>query len=268
MKRIVMIVGTMLVLGGCALPRQWRVDLPHNNETSSCRRECLQVLNSCRGAERSPYLPGQGGLAAVAAEAAASSGCKTQHGECLLTCPGARLITEDSPEWSQPEPVVQPAPPPEVQSSRLGQEEQDPGAATPPVAVAPSAPRAVREESIREVWIAGILVAGIPYLMTVGLTPLLSDPRVAGQAMGYVLVPVAGPFLLMTSPIANPSYNTPLLASALLQTVGVSMVVAGLAVHRQVPAPGFSLAEGPLTPVVYVEPALGAITGVQLRMRF
>ncbi len=143
------------------------------------------------------------------------------------------------------------------------------GAPVPsPASPQPQQRQEVQEESITALWVAGTITASVGYLMTIVLTAAYSQDSVRGQAMTYVLVPVLGPFILNGSAIQNPQYSTPLVVSGIVQAAGVGMIILGLALHRPVSSPGYSLGDGPSAPRVSVVPSVQGRGSLLLSLAF
>jgi hypothetical protein len=74
------------------------------------------------------------------------------------------------------------------------------------------------------------------YLATILITIPVSEDEIRGLAVGYTLIPITGPFIalgndnddLIVDPVA------PLIVSGVLQIVSVGMIIAGLAIKRDV----------------------------------
>ena len=130
----------------------------------------------------------------------------------------------------------------------------------------PAAGATPQQESITGLWVAGTITASVVYLTTFVLGTALSEPSVRGQAMGYLLVPVFGPFILNGSNIANTQYTGVEIASGLIQAAGIGMIVAGLVLHRPV-TPSYSLGDAPDSLKLSLGPSLRG-QGVLLSLAF
>jgi hypothetical protein len=140
-----------------------------------------------------------------------------------------------------------------------------------PANVPPPPPNYVpqmQEESLKPLWITGIVIESVTYVTTIVLTAALSQDSVRGQAIAYTVIPVFGPFVLLGSSIANPNYAAPLAISGVVQIASVAMIVTGLCIHHAVPL-SYSFGDGPNAAHVSIEP-LAAVgrAGVQLHAVF
>jgi hypothetical protein len=64
-----MVVGLLVVLGGCG---RKRVPVANTPEGNACRRECMTLFNECQGGHRKNR-----------------KACEARENECLTTCPQA-----------------------------------------------------------------------------------------------------------------------------------------------------------------------------------
>jgi hypothetical protein len=122
----------------------------------------------------------------------------------------------------EPAPATTPAPAPAASSSIAF-----PG---------PAAPVEVRSESIRPVWMTGLITeAGVWALRAVITSAVCAS---AGGCDGVdaasTVIPVAGAYVEFAH--ATPGYRAPLALSAAVETAALATFIVGLAVHRRVPA--------------------------------
>lgn len=143
----------------------------------------------------------------------------------------------------------------------------DPQRPVPPPALRSKVDGPPQTESITWLWATGTVAASVTYLMTIGLGAALSQDSVRGQAIGYLMIPVLGPFVLNASDIRNPQYAGPLIASGVVQLASVTMIVAGLVMQRPVASISYSFGVGADPPKLFVEPTNGG-SGLQARLTF
>jgi hypothetical protein len=78
-------------------------------------------------------------------------------------------------------------------------------------------------------FIAGVIVFPVVYLLTVGVTAGLDTD---GDDIGEAAIPLIGPFLMIGNPDTE-FFEAPLAISGILQLAGLTMVILGLTIQSQ-----------------------------------
>jgi hypothetical protein len=116
-----------------------------------------------------------------------------------------------------------------------------------PVASTPGASAAgadrVRYETkgIPALYIAGPALLGLTWSVSIMVTAAVSSDKDKAQAVGYSCIPVAGPWVMLSSDLKTDKYTGPLVLSGVLQGAGLVMTVLGVSIRRRVPQVGFEL---------------------------
>ena len=162
---------------------------------------------------------------------------------------------------TQPPPVPPPVPSGDSQTP----------AVTPPTTTTPPPPRVrprrtrrqvvleykTEERSIPGLWIPGIVTTGLTYLITIPVGLGLNE----GGAFAFV--PIVGPWLMMSVD----DEGTPLwIASGLMQAAGLTMIILGVAITRDVKVPVYAMGDEPDAPLLAVLPGQVGRDGVGLNL--
>lgn len=118
----------------------------------------------------------------------------------------------------------------------------------------------VRRETNTPLAIAGTIVFGVVYLAGIPVTAAIGENA---EAAGLMALPIFGPFLVgALEPISN-AQGVALGAAAVMQAVGLTLFIVGLATERSVSEPAnlgtVSLGEGPASPVLSLSPGAACL---------
>ena len=139
------------------------------------------------------------------------------------------------------------------------------------VAVAPGGPgapivmpraRAVeveRSESIRALWLPGLIALPVAWLSTW----TAASTYFVGDALTYAWIPVIGPWLMLTQDLNG--YEAPVVISGIVQGAATLMIVLGLSLRRTYTATEYVLEPPPITFDVAPMPG-GGYGSVTVRM--
>jgi hypothetical protein len=182
-------------------------------------------------------------------------------------------VMEEDPEKGtsikMPDGTVRRLDPSEVKRVVYGDSSET--APAPPPVPPPPAPRPLPDltapvpqyrtvkRGIPGLYIAGPIVLGSTWLLTIGLTAALtnSDDPFYGQKVGAACVPVFGPWVLLSQPQIGSGYVAPIVFSGLAQAAGLVMTIAGLAARREVTVPVVGSARFSIAPTVGGAVAIG-----------
>ena len=126
------------------------------------------------------------------------------------------------------------------------------------------------KESITWLWVTGLVVWGLDYLTGIGVAAGTSCDSERGKALGVMLIPIAGPFVLKgvnECPLAD-DYAAPLIVAGVFQIIAAAAFVAGLVLKRDVQVPVLSLGEGPRAAKLRFQPGLVSRDGFGLNVSF
>lgn len=93
----------------------------------------------------------------------------------------------------------------------------------------------VERRPITGLIVAGSVVFGVPYLVTLFAGLICSAPRLCGDpTLPWLMMPLAGPLIVLGSPRTATETYPVLILDAVLQVGGVAMLIAGAAAQRAV----------------------------------
>lgn len=193
------------------------------------------------------------------ARACIDGACKARPCVVDVDCPDPQLCEAGicvlfDPGTAAPPPVT--LPPPLPPSTRVPVETAPP---PPPLKVRRPKKSVVRyrveERDIPGLWIPGILVTAVTYVVTIPAGFLTNDGGV------YSVVPIVGPWLMLSVDDEGTPYWV---ASGLLQLAGLTAIVLGASLTREVQVPVYALGDAPDAPLLSVLPTQLGRDGVGL----
>lgn len=116
-----------------------------------------------------------------------------------------------------------------------------------------------RSESIRALWLPGLIALPVAWLSTW----TAASTYFVGDALTYAWIPVIGPWLMLTQDLNG--YEAPVVISGIVQGAATLMIVLGLSLRRTYTATEYVLEPPPITFDVAPMPG-GGYGSVTLRM--
>lgn len=120
-------------------------------------------------------------------------------------------------------------------------------------------PRTTEKRGILGLIIAGPIVLGVSWLATIGVTAGLDSD---GDIIGMSAAPLVGPWIMIADSRTE-DYTAALAVSGVLQAGGLTMLILGVAIQREVEVAGLGPVELELAPI-----ASPRLVGVGLHGRF
>lgn len=178
----------------------------------------LTAWNAAAGCETDDECKGDRVCVEGACTAPTSAGCSSD-----VECPGDKICAQGhctlpSPPAAQAEAPAVPSPP--AAAVRGGD--------TPPPP--PPLPPVTERRGILGLIIAGPIVLGVSWLATIGVTAGLDAD---GDLIGMSAIPIGGPWAMIADDRTS-EYTAALAVSGILQAGGLTMLILGVAIQRDV----------------------------------
>jgi hypothetical protein len=124
-------------------------------------------------------------------------------------------------------------------------------------------PRQVERRGILGLWLPGLIVEALTWMTTIGVSAVVSDASVRGEAVGYSCIPVLGPFIMLGNPggLDTRDYQGALVASGIVQIASTTLFVVGLVVKHPVEVTALSFGDPANPSRVTLQPTLVAGRG-------
>ncbi|MBN2718244.1 MAG: hypothetical protein JXX14_20535 [Deltaproteobacteria bacterium] len=95
----------------------------------------------------------------------------------------------------------------------------------------------VKKERIKPLWLGGLITFSAVYVATIVGNAVLSDEDARGEAVGYALIPMAGPFISLGNQSDDTEVKSQfkgiMVVSGILQILGVGAFTAGMIIKRE-----------------------------------